>query len=100
MEHLAHRNIKALNDCIRKMYSDMEMQSLPNTIISAASEIIPSNTAGIHALTFYNKKIIMALRVIEWVILYLLEHTCKYFQAQILLVSETVSPSLYNTNFV
>ncbi|MEW6741101.1 MAG: AAA family ATPase, partial [Nitrospirota bacterium] len=43
---------------------------------------------------------IMALRVIEWVILYLLEHTCKYFQAQILLVSETVSPSLYNTNFV
>ncbi|MFZ6006727.1 MAG: YidH family protein, partial [Nitrospirota bacterium] len=42
----------------------------------------------------------LALRVIEWVILYLLEHTCKYFQAQILLVSETVSPSLYNTNFV
>ncbi|TAL27917.1 MAG: LuxR family transcriptional regulator [Nitrospirae bacterium] len=56
MEHLTQRDNKALNDCIRKIYSDMGMQSLPNTIISAVSKVIPSNTAAIHAITPNKRK--------------------------------------------
>ena len=50
MEHLTQRDIKALNDCIRKIYSDLEMQSLPTTIISATSKVIPSDIAAIQDL--------------------------------------------------
>jgi len=42
----------------------------------------------------------LGLRVIVWVILYLLEHTGEDFQSEILLVAQTVSPSLDHPNLV
>jgi len=43
---------------------------------------------------------LLALRVIVWVISYLLKHTGKDFESQIFLISETVSPSLNNPDLV
>ncbi|MDI6728140.1 MAG: hypothetical protein QMD44_04335, partial [Thermodesulfovibrionales bacterium] len=60
MEHLTQRNIKALNDCIRDIYSSMDMQFLPATIISATSKIIPSSIAAIHAITTHKRKVAVA----------------------------------------
>ena len=42
----------------------------------------------------------LGLRVIVWVILYLLEHTGEDFQSEILLVAQTVSPSLDHPNLI
>src|SRR3989339_1505026 len=42
MAYLTHRNIHILQDCIREIYSNPEIESFPARIISATSKVIPS----------------------------------------------------------
>ena len=43
MVHLTHRDLQKVQDCIRDIYSSMDIKSMPARIVSAVSRIIPSS---------------------------------------------------------
>ncbi len=67
-------------------------------IANASFEV--SNGSKFLGKPYEPNSIIKGLRVRVWVILYLFEHTSEDFQSEILLVAQTVSPSLDHPNLV
>ncbi len=46
MGYLAHRDMNSLNECIRRIYSNSDINTFPAHALSAVSQIIPSTIAS------------------------------------------------------
>ncbi|MBI3600439.1 MAG: hypothetical protein HY097_07340, partial [Nitrospinae bacterium] len=58
MERLAQRDIQALMEAIRKIYSETDIEALPNRIASEASKVIPSATTCFCKIIQNNRNIL------------------------------------------
>lgn len=58
MANLTHRNIKILQDCILEIYSNLDINTLPDHIIRTTSKVIPSSVTSYAKISQQNQKIV------------------------------------------